>query len=405
MNDIIHRANDKALEALKLCVTDKGFSACSIAHDREKHTNYACVWSRDSAITTILTLPLHNPVLIDAAKTSLETILDAQADNGTLPNYIYIDRDEIEYGGVANIGAIDGAMWTIIAAMAYYDFTQDDAFITKYADHLERTYLWIAAHDTNNCGLLEIPESSDWADLMCRSFNVLHDEVLWYACTKAYARLKEVMNVEHDSFVARADFIKKKIIDVFHPTEDAVANHKPTHAHTQYKLVNTPYLVDQVGPHFHGWRCDVLANILAAMYDVTDPALQERTYLYLRQVEIDRPHPVRVLYPTIEPGDPMWRDYQLVKIHNAPHHYHNGGIWPVAGGLWVRFLLKLGKEDHAKEALERLADFCFKGVYDEWEFNEWGHGQTGNPMGKSYQAWSAASYISAYDEYMKHTQK
>ena len=221
--------------------------------------------------------------------------------------------------------------------------------------------------------------------------------------TKAYARLKEVMNVEHDS-LSRAPISSKRRLSMcfIRPKIPENTNRRTP---TQYKLVNTPYLVDQVGPHFHGWRCDVLANILAAMYDVTDPALQERTYLYLRQVEIDRPHPVRVLYPTIEPGDPMWRDYQLVKIHNAPHHYHNGGIWPVAGGLWVRFLLKLGKEDHAKEALERLADFCFKGVYDEWEFNEWGHGQTGNPMGKSYQAWSAASYISAYDEYMKHTQK
>ena len=30
------------------------------------------------------------------------------------------------------------------------------------------------------------------------------------------------------------------------------------------------------------------------------------------------------------------------------------------------------------------------------EFTEWAHGLTGRPMGKAYQAWSAASYVAAY---------
>ena len=34
--------------------------------------------------------------------------------------------------------------------------------------------------DSNNDGLIEIPESSDWMDLFPRSYNVLYDEVLWY---------------------------------------------------------------------------------------------------------------------------------------------------------------------------------------------------------------------------------
>jgi len=30
-----------------------------------------------------------------------------------------------------------------------------------------------------------------------------------------------------------------------------------------------------------------------------------------------------------------------------------------------------------------------------WEFNEWHHGVTGRPMGKAFQAWSAAGFIRA----------
>jgi hypothetical protein len=34
-------------------------------------------------------------------------------------------------------------------------------------------------------------------------------------------------------------------------------------------------------------------------------------------------------------------------------------------------------------------------VSQEWEFNEWHHGVTGRPMGKAFQAWTAASFLQA----------
>ncbi|GAL81773.1 glycogen debranching enzyme-like protein [Algibacter lectus] len=45
--------------------------------------------------------------------------------------------------------------------------------------------------------------------------------------------------------------------------------------------------------------------------------------------------------------------------------------------------------------LHKLALINKEGLNDEWEFNEWAHGVTGKAMGKAYQAWSAAQYISA----------
>jgi glycogen debranching enzyme len=81
---------------------------------------------------------------------------------------------------------------------------------------------------------------------------------------------------------------------------------------------------------------------------------------------------------------------------NLPEHYHNGGIWPFIGGLWVRFLARTGRTELAHQELNRLAEACRQGVYEEWEFNEWLHGQTGRPMGKAHQAWSSAAYIAAY---------
>ena len=51
----------------------------------------------------------------------------------------------------------------------------------------------------------------------------------------------------------------------------------------------------------------------------------------------------------------------------------------------------------AKSALEQLAMANYKGKKYEWEFNEWLHGATGNPMGYEKQAWSASMYIFAYN--------
>ena len=59
---------------------------------------------------------------------------------------------------------------------------------------------------------------------------------------------------------------------------------------------------------------------------------------------------------------------------------------------------RLGLHDVAAQELVKLARLNQRGREHEWEFNEWAHGTTGLPMGKAYQAWSAASFIRACHE-------
>ena len=63
-----------------------------------------------------------------------------------------------------------------------------------------------------------------------------------------------------------------------------------------------------------------------------------------------------------------------------------------------KFVHKLGFRDVAIAELYKLALINKEGITEEWEFTEWAHGVTGKPMGKAYQAWSAAQYISAYND-------
>jgi glycogen debranching enzyme len=99
---------------------------------------------------------------------------------------------------------------------------------------------------------------------------------------------------------------------------------------------------------------------------------------------------MKALTPYVEPGAPDWREYY--GMLNVPGHYHNGGVWPFIGGFWVAALVKCGLHEKAAEVLARLAALNRAG-----EFNEWHHGDTGEPLGVQDQAWSAGMYVYAYE--------
>lgn len=394
--NVIDEAFERAKEVLRMCVTERGFSACSVGHDVEPGSNYRSVWARDSAMTTMWALPLNDPEFTQCARRSLETILSHQTPHGHIPNYVDVETGLAEFGGVGNIAGVDSALWLIIASNNYVKLTNDLTFLEKNIDALDRTMFWLRAHDSNNCGLLEIPEAADWTDLFPRSYNVLYDEVLWYRTNVAFARLLALLNRSAEECINRAARVRHLINDQFWPTPETFGEGPHAFAETQHSLGRTRYLLAQITPFGFSWRCDVFANIIASLYGVLDDERSQRVRKFLRQVAIDQPYPVRVLYPCIRPGEPDWRDYFLVNLQNLPNHYHNGGIWPFVGGLWVRFLDRLERHDQAEEALERLAMLCREGIETTWEFTEWAHGETGRPMGKAFQAWSAASYVAAY---------
>jgi len=394
--NLIDQAFAKARDVLRMNVTERGFSACSVQHDEDPGSNYRSVWARDSAMTLMWALPLGDAELTDCGRRSLETILGAQTRDGHLPNYVDIATGRAEFGGIGNIAGIDSALWVIIAAWNYVRTTGDTAFAERHLQALRRTMKWLRAHDSNNCGLIEVPEAGDWTDLFPRSYNVLYDEVLWYRANVDYAALRQTCGRRSERSLNRAARIRQIINEQFWPTPERLTDCMESFASTQFNLGRARYLIAQITPFGFSWRCDVFANIIAALYGVLDMDRAGRVWQFLRQVAVDEPYPVKVLYPAIKPGAPDWRDYFLVNLQNLPDHYHNGGIWPFVGGLWVRFLGRLGQRRDAETALEKLAGLCRQGVEDEWEFNEWAHGSTGRPMGKAYQAWSAASYAAAY---------
>lgn len=398
---VLEEAYDKAVEALKKCVTPRGFSACALDENDFFSTdqNYKSVWGRDGAITLIGSLCIPNDdELRQCERNTLMTMVKHLSPNGQLPSNVRIEDDEPDYSGTGGIASIDSGLWVIIAFYHYVRESRDIKFLREWAEPLQRAMDWLSAHDSNNDALLEIPEAGDWTDLFGRSYNVLYDEVLWYYANICYGRLVELLG-DYDKavdYLKWAQTIKEAILRKFWPTVNPNTEELcHSYADQQYSLGETSYLLAEISPFGFDWRCDIYGNILAVLFNVLDHTRAKTAFRFMWGVGVNEPFPVANLYPTVNAGDPDWRSYYTVNLLNLPHHYHNGGIWPFIGAQWVRFISRIGLRDIALQELYKLALANREGVVSLWEFNEWLHGKTGRPMGKRFQAWSAAGFIHA----------
>ena len=397
---LLQEGYQRALDALGRNLTERGFTACSLTDNRVYGTdvNYRAVWARDGAKTIIWTLDLEDEAVHRCQEATFRTILGRQARNGQLPGNVRIDNDEAEYAGVGGITSVDSPLWVLIALWRYCKTREDYTLLDEFQEVIRKAMVYLAAHDSNSCGLLEVPEAGDWTDLFARAYHVLYDELLWYRCLIAYGRMLHHWgeSEEGDWHLRHALHVRRLIHKTFWPsTAPSDGEGIPSFADVQFGLGDSRYLVAQVSPFGFSWRCDVYANLLAYLFNLIDRERAEMTFRFLWGVGVNEPWPVANLYPPVHAGDPEWREYFTVNLLNLPYHYHNGGIWPFIGGLWVRYIHKLGMPELARRELVKLAQLCALGAAQPWEFNEWHHGKTGRPMGKAYQAWSAASFIKA----------
>jgi sucrose-6F-phosphate phosphohydrolase len=398
--ELIGEGYARALVALRKCITPLGFSACSLEDNEVTGTdaNYRAVWARDGAVTIVGTIDLPDADIRAAQLATLRTLLDHLGENGQIPANFNLETGVTDYSGVGGICAIDGGFWTVLAFFHYVRKNQAWDLLAEYALPLHRLMHWLLGLDSNNDGLLEIPEAGDWTDLFGRSYHVLYDEVLWYRAAVAYGRLLEYQRKfdEASAWLRRAQSIRSKILAAFWPStkqRDPAAT--VSFADQQFAVGDSSYLLAEITPFAFNWRCDVLGNVQAFLGNVLDADRARTAFRFMWGVGVNEPWPVVNLYPPVQAGDPDWRAYYTVNLLNLPGHYHNGGIWPFIGGMWVRFIHRLGLRDVACRELLKLAQANRLGKSHEWEFNEWLHSRTGRPMGKAFQAWSASSFIHA----------
>ena len=389
---------------------------------------YRQVWARDSMICGLGLLLCRSPEGKALHRRSLETLRRYQSPLGKIPHNVGVagvaDPALIAHGGrlgaaggdegvlmdTAHAGCVDGNLWYIVAQAHYYALEGDRDYLAEVWPSLERALLWLRYQDSNECGLLEVHEAKDWADLLANRYNVLYDNVLYYAAWRAMALLAEGLGMSAEGYAASARDVRRKLnvllwVGAESPKDwRAIALERKEWLYPlkriEAELVERPFYLPYVAFRDYADRFDTLGNLLAILFGVADAAQTAKILDYIEGCGLAEPYPLRALYPPIAPGEKDWREYYRVRNLNLPHHYHNGGAWPFIGGFYVAALVKAGRLLEAERQLENLTAMNRQGRREAWEFNEWCHGVSGRPMGYAGQSWSTALYLYAHDAVM-----
>jgi len=392
-----------AREVLQRCITPYGFTASGTAG------GYPQVWARDSAITALGALVTGEQDLIDAARASMVTLAGTQTDLGMIHLNVDTRTGEVT---TENAGAVDANLWFILGHDAVRQATGDVAFVRDTWPKLQLAASWLAHQDMNACGLLEVPEAGDWADLYSVRYNVLYDNALYVGALRAMAAMADVIGDEAAAGYRDAASEVARRINLLmwldRPWDGRVFGEQLEALKAlrlewfllyqgTATLTEKPFYLPWVGFREFGQNFDAFGNALTILLGIADEQRTASILRYVRAAGVDDPWPVKAFDPPIYPGDRDWREYFRSRNLNLPHQYHNGGIWPFLGGFHVAALVQAGRREEAEAALVRLAQANHEGAEHPWEFNEWLHGRSGRAMGHPLQAWSAAMFLFACD--------
>jgi GH15 family glucan-1,4-alpha-glucosidase len=398
----VQRTKQKALDVLMRCITPAGFRASGRA------AGYPQVWARDSMVTFLGASVAGDDQLLATGKASLETMSRYQSSRGLIQLNVNPDTG---YVSTENAGAVDANLWYILGHFLYHQMTGDIDFLKQHWPTIERALIWLEFQDMNECGLLEVPEAGDWMDLLAVRYNVLYDNVLYYAALLAYEVLHQKLGGEppsHCPYVGAAG-VHERINLLMWIDRCWIAQHFAEHLeklkairlewfmlyHNIGTISSRPYYLPWVAFREYGDWCDSLGNLLAILVGIADGHRREHILHYMEQVGMAEPYPTKAIHPPIYPNEREWREYYRSRNLNLPHQYHNGGIWPMIGGFHVAALVAHNWKDRAQQMLYSLAEANSLMTDEGCCFNEWLHGQTGHPMGFEQQAWSAAMFLYA----------
>jgi glycogen debranching enzyme len=278
--------------------------------------------------------------------------------------------------------------------------TRDAEFRASFRTAIEKAVVWLQYQTIDPSDLIIAPPAADWMDSSVQRWGkVLYNNVLYY---KALLCANEIVGVISKEKTVVVEKIMAWINLLFWPTE-LVKEWISGWGSEFYEDAidpNREYYLNYLSFESYDTSCDVTANCLAIIWDIADKKKRGKILDYFHDRQLSEPFPIKVLDPPIFQPVPSWNPkidlYRPRAVRNLPYCYHNAGIWPWVGGLYVAALVKAGKHSLAEKQLNRLAEANRVGVEGEWEFNEWLHGKTGEPMGDCHQSWNAASYIIAY---------
>jgi len=373
----IDQAYNKAIEVLESCEREVGFHASGLKG------GYEAIWARDSMITT-LGASLVGDKFKKSIKKSLETLGKWQTENGQIPNCVgsfNIDRQSDK-----TYNSVDSSLWFIIGHFVYANAYKDHTLLNAHKDKITKALIWLRHQDPNEIGMIAQQPTMDWMDAFPHKYgHVINTQALYYAALSmigsaktenARTRLQKIVNGDIEQYLSLFD----KELGHYLPWN--WKNHDGDREQERW--------------------FDSLGNVLAIISGLANKKIATSILNFIEKEKINKPFPLKALWPPIKPSDKEWHSYFSKCDAREPLNYLNGGIWPFIGNFYVVALIKMKKFDQAKIELENMAEALMQSMQTRelkgtYEFNEWLHGADGDPRGEAYQAWSAGTFIYAYE--------
>lgn len=390
----IETAYTKALEVLDACAkTNTGaFYASGLPG------GYEATWSRDSMITT-LGAALIGERYREPIKKSLDILGKNQSYLGQIPNCV--GSFNLDRQSDVTFNSIDSTLWYIIGLVVYSWRFGEKEFYIKHKKELTLGLIWLSYQDPDEVRMLVQQPTMDWMDAFPHKYGyVLNTQALYYGALRLIGKkrqaehLKRVVNGQFHKYLSLYD----SKLGYYWPW--AWKNHDDKREHEEW--------------------FDSLGNCLAIITGLATPTIANNILKTIKERQINYPYPLRAIDPPLKPGGLEWKDYFANCDAREPYQYLNGGVWLFIGGFYVAALVKMKKFKEAEKELARLAEANLKVIKElnddaladiakqkkmnksrlknirQQSFNEWLDGQTGEPKGEPYQAWSAGAYLYAY---------
>lgn len=372
--NITEQAYAKAIEVLKQAVRPQGFFASGLKG------GYEAVWARDSMITT-LGAALAGRQFQSAIKNSLDLLSQNQSDLGQIPNCV--GSYNLDRGSKITFNTVDSNLWYLIGHKVYGQAYHDFRWGEKYMGRINRALLWLKFQDPNEDKTLAQQPTMDWQDAFPHKYGrTINTHALYYSALKFWGEektanlIKEIINGRKQKYLSLYD----QRLGYYLPW--AWKNHDGDREQEQW--------------------FDSLGNILAVVTGLATPKIANRILNYIDKEKINRPYPLKAIWPPLKPGDKAWHSYFSKCDAREAYHYLNAGVWPCIGGFYIAALVKMKQFKKAEAELVRLAEgvmqkLKIREMKTGYEFNEWLDGRTGEPKGEPYQTWSAGAYLYAYE--------
>jgi hypothetical protein len=386
-------AYQQSLTLIQRCLTRAGFVASPLDVD-----NYARIWTRDGVITGLAALASGEKDLIKGFDDTLTTIATNQGKHGEIPSNVSIDGKDVSYGRLT--GRVDAALWYVIGVCALLNHTKRSSQKIRFLLSVERALYLAECWEYNDRGFIYTPISGNWADEYVQQGYVLSDLLLYEMALRSAGHV--FTNKEWQKEAAE---LRRMLEANYWPratlVEDSLIYHSLAYRE-QLQRGETRHWLPAFSPAGYVSYFDGMAHALALVTDLGYAEQQQQAAEYVHGLESQVGSTLLpAFWPVIKPGDPQWADLEAnhlyEQIKNQPYLYHNGGLWPMLTGLYAVGLVQHEQKERALQLLSGLNAANARGREGrQWEFAEYHHGQTHDPMGTYYQAWSAAAGVLAH---------